>query len=165
MAPLSSTCSPSMANLVESPSWTHPSQPVSLLYSLGTQLAHTPWLILWLQRSWDHTVPHRNLSGRGASHWSRFLRVPILPSGAISLSSSHLIEAPSLPLSSHISPHIHFFAPLTLQIVVTFLFVEFQIFLSYIPDWIYGCSECFDSYVAKFKGSDKRRSPTVACIC
>ena len=39
--------------------------------------------------------PPKHLSGRNISHQSRFLKVPILCSTAISLSGSQLMEAPS----------------------------------------------------------------------
>lgn len=52
------------------------------------------------------------LSGRDISHRSRPLRVPILHSGAIPLSSSWLTEAPtSRHLISDISPPIHISVP------------------------------------------------------
>ena len=66
---------------------------------------------LWLQGSWDHTVPTTILPyfttwapfRQGCLSLDRFLSILILPSGAISLSSSWLTEAPSL---HHISSNI-----------------------------------------------------------
>ena len=83
--------------------------------------------------TWDfpHTWPSEHLSGRDIPHWSRLLKVPILPSTAITLSGSWLTEVPfPCGLSSHRVPWIHFSAPPSLQKVFTFLFVELQLFFS-----------------------------------
>ena len=91
----------SMVNQVESP-LTGPLNPtVTPLRCLGTPLAQTLLLILWCQGSWDPprilsiSLPE-HLSGSNVSHWSRFLRAPVLPSRALSLSSSQLLKAASL---------------------------------------------------------------------
>lgn len=82
----------------------------------------------WPSRTLPFSFPEP-LSERDVSPWRRILRVLILFSSGISLSSSQLIEAPSaLYLSSNISLQIHISAPPTLQKRVIFLLVEFQIY-------------------------------------
>lgn len=76
------------------------------------------------------TLLPEHFSGRDMFHWSKFLKIPILHSRAISLSGSWLTEAPYPHcLYSDISPYVHISFPPMLQIVFSFLFVESQQFL------------------------------------
>ena len=73
--------------------------------------------------------PPEHLSGRDVSHWSRFLKVLILHSRAISLSGSWLSGSLPPPFITDILCKIHFtLSPYLAKKVVTFLFAEFQQF-------------------------------------
>ena len=154
---------------LKAPFWARWWQPAFLLQCLG-HLLHSGAPVLFCDPRDPETTlfhlgscstsPPEHLSGRDVSHWSRLVKVLVLRFGAVSLSSSWLMEASS-PwfIFQYITSD-----SLLCKKVVTFLFVELQQFFSMITGWVHRCSEWFDSYLAKFKGQDETRAPYSSTI-
>ena len=138
-----------MVNRAESPLLVSLTITGFLLQCLGTLLAQA--LALYDPGDTEITLSHLGFCPlyhlstfqAGTCFTSRFLKVLILFSGAVSLSSSWLTEA-----LSHYLPFIFWYIPSDpllytsyLQKVVTFLLVELQQFFSYISGWVHRCLE------------------------